>query len=166
MKLNLTRSELCKMEKDSIIKFVDDNKSYLTGRVLDYGCFKQPYRDLVSGEYCPYNRKDNYIPEGIGTIEGTYDAILCNQVIQYVSDIDELFSLFYKLLNNGGVAIITYPTNWDEVEALDLCRFTKKGIELFVKTIGFKIIEHKLRWKLEFKDFNMNGGYGIIIKKI
>lgn len=101
-------AELSRLEHESLRAFVESCAEHFTGRVLDYGCGRQPYRDVIEeagGEYLPYDRKA--FPGGSVGDHGpsdplycygptytkadrernaarTYNAILCTQVIEYV----------------------------------------------------------------------------------
>ena len=116
------------------------------GRMLDYGCGRQPYRTLVEsygGEYIGYDRVDfpaNVSGEDYGEADWTehYDTVLCTQVVQYIplvrygSDprwtLQSTFNEMYlSLMVNKGHLVMTYPTNWPEDEPEDLHRFTKSG---------------------------------------
>lgn len=164
-------------ERATIRAFVQKaaDEGYLSGRVLDYGCGKQPYRDIVEaagGEYVPYDREDfpaNVSQENVGeyarprTTYGWIDdpwagfgarsyqagepwSILCTQVIQYVPDPKELVDEgFHTALYQGGTLVLTYPTNWPEVESEDLHRFTKAGMERLLTEVGFEIVLHEKR---------------------
>ena len=39
--------------------------------------------------------------------------------------------------------MLTYPTNWPEVEPEDLQRFTKAGMERLLTEAGFEIVRHE-----------------------
>jgi hypothetical protein len=154
------------IESASIRAFVQRaaDEGYLSGRVLDYGCGKQPYRDIVEGagaEYVPYDRREfpgNVGGEDVGpSLEGVagdevrFDAILCTQVIQYIppevllwapSEFDWMSA---ALKSARGHLVLTYPTNWPEVEPEDLHRFTKAGMERLLTEAGFKIVKHERR---------------------
>lgn len=147
------------LERDSIRAFVQQaaSEGYLSGRVLDYGCGQQPYRDIVEaagGEYSPFDRLDH--PANVSGRDyggdadwhGSYDAVLCTQVVQYVADVPDFFSeIRYALdnVNRSRWLVLTYPTNWPEVEPEDLHRFTKAGMERLLTEAGFTIVMHQRR---------------------
>jgi len=162
------------LERESIRDFVQSaaDEGYLSGRVLDYGCGRMPYREIVEaagGEYHGFDRA--YFPanvsgEHIGLDEGPWDSILCTQVVQYVPDefdphdhsssagVWGLLDYFHSLLSpersifhpeQPGHLVLTYPTHWPEVEAADLHRFTKAGMERLLTEAGFTIITHEQR---------------------
>lgn len=150
----ITRKSIRILEQNSIRSFVEQYKDLLVGRVLDFGAGNQPYRELVHGEYIPFE-KGEVFPTGM------FDAVLMNQVAQYLSDPKEIFS---KLARVGGYLIMTYPTNWEEVEDIDLYRYTKAGMERILIESGYEIIEHQKRCSISFINFELVVGYGVVAK--
>ena len=160
------------LEHYSIHAFVKQaaSEGYLSGRVLDYGCGKQPYRDIVEeagGEYFGHDFPD-YPASTVSEIildssenwfEEEWDAILCTQVVQYIpiwvdhgGDLGEsnplftdLYSMYAALDARSGYLVMTYPTHWPEVEAEDFYRFTKAGMERLLTDAGFTIVMHQRR---------------------
>jgi SAM-dependent methyltransferase len=150
------------LELESIFEFVSAASPALHGRVLDFGAGKpgtcripQPYRHLIIGTYCPYDLGDPFPT-------GQFDAILCTQVLQYIKDVPRQIREFAVLLRDGGHLVMTYPTNWDEVEDSDLWRFTKAGVEQLLGDAGFKILKHHRRAQISLGGFNFPLGYGVI----
>jgi SAM-dependent methyltransferase len=148
------------VEKASIYTFMKNaaEAGMLTGKVLDFGAGAQPYAALVSGEYRPYE-KGSLWPDS------PVDVIMCNQVVQYLSSPSVYFGQFYAALNPGGRLVMTYPTNWDEVETDDLHRFTKSGMSKLLIQAGFVIEYHQLRARVQIRNFNFPLGYGVIARK-
>lgn len=147
------------VERASIRAFMEKHRGYLKGRVLDFGAGKQPYKDLVEGEYVPYE-KDGALPGGY------FDAVICNQVLQYV--MDPLHTLQWGIrasLRVGGALVLTYPTNWDEVEKTDLWRFTELGMALLLQNLGFKVVAQERRAEVVFGNFKFPLGYGVVAIK-
>lgn len=161
-------SDLRSIERTSIRDFVQGaaEGGYLSGRVLDYGCGKQPYRDVVEvvgGVYNGFDRMSfpaNVSGEDVGDfdfdapLDEDWDAILCNQVVQYVpfffrdddgEGLPSLLAQFARSLRGGGHLVMTYPTTWPEVEPQDLHRFTKTGMEWLLAEAGFEIVRHEPR---------------------
>jgi hypothetical protein len=178
------------LEAASIKRFVEKAaaEGYLSGRVLDYGCGRQPYRDIVEaagGEYVGYDRVEfpgNVSGENFGENAevGRFDwqAILCTQVVQYVPLVMVLLRGFKTdLERTSGALVMTYPTNWPEVEAEDLHRFTKAGMEAMLERVGFEVVLHEVRhvvrdpyaYSNENRRHNLHGeefaiGYGVIAR--
>ena len=147
------------LEHKSIRDFVQlaADEGYLSGRVLDYGCGKQPYRAIVEdagGEYegfdlveHPANVSGEDIGEDLLWDANAWDAILCNQVVQYVpfEYVTTFFDNLKQHLFTDGFLVMTYATNWPEVEPEDLHRFTKSGMERLLTEAGFEIVKHEWR---------------------
>lgn len=150
----ITKNAIRVLEQNSIRDFVEQHKDLLVGRVLDFGAGNQPYRELVSGEYVPFEKGEEFPL-------GTFDAVLMNQVVQYLHDPKEIFS---KLAHVGRYLIMTYPTHWEEVEDIDLCRYTKAGMERMLTESGYEIIEHQKRCSINFINFELVIGYGVVAK--
>jgi SAM-dependent methyltransferase len=159
-------------ERVSIRGFMTRHRQYLKGRVLDYGSGKQPYKDLVEGEYVawdfnPYLERTISSPEELAP----YDAVMCNQVLQYVADPQAYIGEFWDILKVGGYLVMTVPANWDEVagDDDDYFRFTKRGIEYLLtenEDFGvFKILHHTLRASISFPGFSFPLGYGVVAQR-
>lgn len=153
------------MERASIRDYVARNAGYLRGRVLDFGAGKpgtcrqpQPYRDLVQGEYFPFDVGDD-LPAG------PFDAVLMTQVIQYLPDPRETLSHLLSLLRSGGALVITGPTNWAEVEGTDLWRFTRAGIRVLLEKAGFHVLDVQPRAEMDINGFLMSVGWGAVAIK-
>jgi hypothetical protein len=73
---------------------------------LDYGCGHEFDADYYGMDrYDPY-----YYPDRSGLVEGTYDVITCNYVLNVIPTDDEIMSVLRdirNLLNEGGVAYVT-----------------------------------------------------------
>lgn len=156
------KSTIRELEQNSIASFVSDMRKFLTGRVLDFGAGKegtcrkpQPYRHLVDGSYHPFDIGDK-------PPEGKFSAILCTQVFQYLPDpLDQLRDFGNKLLDDGTL-VLTYPTNWDEVEDSDYWRFTKCGFDKLLGMAGFRPIIHRRRAEVDLGGFKFPLGYGVV----
>lgn len=170
------------IEHQSIREFVQwaADQNYLSGAVLDYGCGKQPYRDIVEaagGSYEGFDRANlpaNVSAEDVGYDFGEYpdvhfgdtywwDAVLCTQVLQYVPDPGELLKRFRL---HTQTVVMTYPTHWPEVEPQDLHRFTKAGMERLLTEAGFKIVLHERRGiaAVSLSGDELALGYGVIAR--
>lgn len=147
-----------RLERSSIRLFMEENRQYLRGRVLDFGAGKQPYRDLVEGEYVPLEQGDRWP-------DGSFDAVMCNQVMQYLGRPREtLFQICYAL-KSAGALVMTYPTNWDELEPTDFWRFTRFGMERLLTSVGLEILKHERRAEINLNGFRFPLGYGVIAQK-
>jgi SAM-dependent methyltransferase len=153
------RDAIRQVERASIYEFMRKYNSYLRGRVLDFGAGHQPYKSLVQGEYCPVDQGDPWP-------SGRFDAVMCNQVIQYLDEpIERLKWSVMAMLRGDGHLVMTYPTNWDEVESTDYWRFTKSGMEKMLVGVGLTVIHHELRAEVAIGGFKFPLGYGVVAKK-
>ncbi len=148
-----------RVERWSIREFMRDNAQYLRGRVLDFGAGTQPYRDLVKGEYVPWS-------PGQSRPSGPFDAVMCNQVLQYVSDPRAELVDISRSLRSGGHLVLTFPTNWDEVEDIDMWRFTATGMKYLLRLSGFEVVRMERRAQVTHGLFKLPLGYGCVAERI
>jgi SAM-dependent methyltransferase len=170
------------IEKVSIEAFLTHHRQYLKGRILDYGCGAYPYRAL-----CEASKDTKYVGCDIQLDQPSpqwrtfpFDTILCTQVIQYTDDPVSFIPRLFSLLKHGGHLVLTYPTNWDEVDNdcyvsldqreryCDRWRFTKLGMEdlLIRSRLRYSILHHDLRAAaLTVDGFRFPLGYGLIVQK-
>lgn len=142
---------LHEIERASIERFVRESEhAFRDKSVLDWGCGKQPYREIVElagGIYLPWDRADlpaNVSGDDFGQEmdvlhEAMADTILCTQVIQYVPDPLNLLDYLRTLTIQGGRLLITGPTTWPVVEPEDLHRYTLAGIKALLKETGWEV---------------------------
>ncbi len=165
--------ELDAIEKDSIRGFLERacGDGTVRGRILDYGCGKQPYRELLqgAGEYTPWDRKQlrgNVSGGDVGDwfLNGDFDTVVSTQVIQYVqSGYQWLRHIRDTLMVPGGHLVMTYPTTWPEIRD-DLHRYTRLGMEQMLAAAAFTVIRHEQRAVLPFDGFELALGYGVIAR--
>ena len=165
-----TIEHLSHLENHSITEFVRSHKWH--GRVLDYGCGRQPYRSIVektAHEYVPYDRARNgggavgdYGPEDPLPPQW-YDGILCTQVVEYVPDVYRLLRRMRESLKYGGALILTYPTVWPELP-YDLHRFTREGMDRLLVAAGFVVEKHECRAVVPDVDVRLPLGYGAVAR--
>lgn len=160
------------VERASIRAFIEQCSDLLGGRVLDYGCGKQPYRDIVErvgGEYFAYDRvafPANISGEDVGEEiqPGAYDTIICTQVAQYWPAPHRTLAYLHNLLGLRGHLVMTYPTTWAEVESADLWRYTRHGMNRLLEGAGFTVELHDVRAEIDLRGFRLPLGYGVVAK--
>jgi 2-polyprenyl-3-methyl-5-hydroxy-6-metoxy-1,4-benzoquinol methylase len=130
--------------RSGIRRWVAENRELLSGRVLDYGCGKpgtcaipQPYRAIINADvYTPWE------PGDARPLNGTFDGILCTQVLQLVDDPAAIVRSFLDWLKPAGHLVMTYPVAWEEIET-ERWRFTKHGMWALVHAAGFEVARHE-----------------------
>jgi SAM-dependent methyltransferase len=156
------------MDRVSIRAYMERWKHLLKGRVLDFGCGTQPYGDLVQGpnsEYLPFDpgmRGTDGELRSFLQQRALLDAVMCNQVFQYIVDPRVTLCEFAGCLKPSGYLVMTYATNWAEVEQEDLHRHTKKGMERLLEHAGFTVVDHTRRCEIQIGEFCVPIGYGIV----
>lgn len=170
----MTADSILDLERSSIRSFVESAAALLAGKVLDVGCGLQPYRDIVEaagGHYVGYDRTsypanvsgENLGPDCEAWTHLGFDAILCNQVIQYHEEPFELLVELRHILTPGGHLVITGPTCWPEREPEDLFRFTQAGIGTLLRCAGFEIVRLEPRAGVAVAPgFDLSLGWGAV----
>lgn len=161
---------LRELESDGIRSFVESCADLLTGRVLDFGSGKQPYRSLVQGEYVPYDRIDN--PGSCATtdvgpdfpLSELWDAILCTQVLQYLPNVQATLGTMRWALKPGGHLIMTSALTWPEIEPEDEVRYTRAGLRRRLEEAGFEIVRCEPRGEIDLGGFRLTLGYGWVVR--
>ena len=158
-----------RIERWSIREFMRENAGLLaSGRVLDFGAGDRPYRSLVRGEYIAFDPGRDYgdIQQDPATgAPCVYDAVICNQVAQYVNGFHRTLRTIYHALKPGGHLVMTFATNWDEVEDADLFRHTKTGMTMLLMHAGLDVVKYERRAEVAFGPFRFPLGYGVVAKK-
>jgi SAM-dependent methyltransferase len=129
---------------------------HITGKVLDVGCGKKPYRDLfrcsdyIGLEYdTPDNRKSKqadffYDGKTFPFSDGEFDSIICNEVLEHVFNPDQFLSEIIRVLKPSGKMLMTVPFVWDEHEQPhDYARYSSFGLKHLLEKNGFIIVEQK-----------------------
>lgn len=151
---------------------MEQSSKYLKGEVLDFGSGSEPYKDIVVGNYTPYDTYEHRIYpthsfKRLVTLPvGPFDTVICNQVLQYIDDPIAKLKQLYDVLKPGGHLVMTYPVSWDEVESTDLWRFTKAGMERMLFKAGLVVIQHDRRAEINLDGFKFPLGYGVVAKKL
>jgi hypothetical protein len=164
-------NDLESRERASIRDFVARSlENTPPGRLLDYGCGKQPYRLIAETNGHSYHGWDraNFGPYSTWAEEDygdenywqqQWDIVLLTQVIQYVDDPLELLRRFrYPLI---GDLILTFPTSWPTLYKEDRWRFTESGMAFLLDTAGFYIVESVRRDSFVVDDLIFATGYGV-----
>jgi len=125
--------------------------NFARGRLLDIGCGNKPYRRFLTGveQYVgvdlpwPGSCADVY---GDGTrlpfVDSTFDTVLCNQVLEHVSEPHELLAEIARVLKPGGVLMLTTPQVWGlHMEPYDFFRYTRYGLRHLAESHGLAVVQ-------------------------
>jgi len=128
------------------------------GKILDLGCGSKPYKELF--EYTKYIGIDTansghphqdsavdiyYDGQEMPFEDNSFDAIICFQVIEHISNIDFTLSECKRVLKKGGLLLITAPLLWPEHERpYDFRRWTSIGLKEHMQQANFEILRHSL----------------------
>jgi SAM-dependent methyltransferase len=122
-----------------------------SGRLLDIGCGNKPYEKMFTGRISEYigcdviqssdNRVDVICPaNAIPLADGSFNTVLCTQVIEHVADHGGLLREAFRLLQSRGVLILSGPMYWPlHEEPYDFFRFTEHGLRYLLEEVGFAV---------------------------
>ena len=130
-------------------QWLADNKSFVSGRLLDAGCGNKPfqpwYGPLVSrsvGIDATGERADVIgLLDLLPFADATFDTVLCTEVLEHVSDIEHAVGEIKRVLVPGGHALVTVPFLYPVHEAPhDYNRLTHQGLRRLLERHGFEVL--------------------------
>jgi SAM-dependent methyltransferase len=129
---------------------------YLKGDLLDVGCGTKPYLDyfdVTSYQGLDIDSEQNrftghaeyfYVGDRFPLPDGSFDAVLCNQVFEHVFNPEYFLSEINRVLKEGSLLILTVPFVWDEHEQPnDFARYSSFGLKALLVRNGFEVIKFK-----------------------
>lgn len=150
--------EAAPLERASIYHFVAEQAGLLPvgSRVIDIGAGEAPYRELFDDHrYVTLDRAETPHSGGVdmyGSVDsipaedGSFDAVVCTQVLEHVPEPLQALHEFRRVLRRGGVMIATVPFLWEEHEIpFDYYRYTRYGIEHLLSRAGFGDVDVRPR---------------------
>jgi SAM-dependent methyltransferase len=129
-----------KIESNTIVQGITGALPHLHGTLLDLGCGSMPYAALIeeriSGYVSTDMRPNQQFPPMVCSDslhlpfkDGSFDSILCTQVIEHVRNPFMLMSEIGRVLRTGGCLVMTMPALWPlHEEPYDYFRYTKYGL--------------------------------------
>jgi len=124
--------------------------SLISGRILDVGAGSEPFRCYLRQDvaYVSMDIDTSYCPDVVGTAlslgfaPGTFDAVICTEVLEHVPEPLRALLEINKALKQGGRFYLTAPMTWGmHYEPFDYFRFTKYGLEYLLQESDFDIVE-------------------------
>jgi SAM-dependent methyltransferase len=146
------------LERSSIVEFVAAQARMLESgaRVLDVGAGGAPYRELFAAQ--TYTTADHAATlhggdvdivapaDALPLADGTFDAVLCTQVLEHVPHPLAVLRELKRVLVPGGRLIATVPFVWEEHEQPhDFFRYTRYGIGHLLGEAGFDQLDVRAR---------------------
>lgn len=128
----------------------------LHGQLLDVGCGTKPYQTLFQVErYAGLDidsaasrarKQADYFYDGklFPLSDASFDAVLCNQVLEHVFNPEEFLSEIVRVMKPGGRLLLTVPFVWDEHEQpFDYARYTSFGLRALLERSGLKVVRQE-----------------------
>jgi SAM-dependent methyltransferase len=123
------------------------------GRLLDIGCGNKPYETLFKDRVTTHvgcdivqssdKRVDFICPATKLPFEDqSYNTVLSTQVIEHVDDHGAMLAESFRVLQDGGILILSGPMYWPlHEEPYDYFRFTEHGFRYLLENLGFSEID-------------------------
>lgn len=146
-----------RMEGDTIVEGITNSLRYVHGTLLDLGCGASPYARLLEDRISTYIgadlRPNLEMPPTVCSNclalpfkEGSFDSVLCTQVLEHVSNPFTTMSEIHRVLRVGGYAVLTMPALWPlHEEPYDFFRYTKYGLEELARISNLQVVEIRER---------------------
>lgn len=125
----------------------------LSDALLDVGCGTKPYRSLFKVTTYTGLEMDTPLARQRGIADayydgnafpfpdGSFDSVLCNQVLEHVFNPDFFLREIVRVLKPGGRLLLTAPFIWDEHEQpYDYARYSSFGLKALLEKNGFRLI--------------------------
>lgn len=143
------------MDKYSTKTILEDNLDYLNGKVLDLGCGKGKYKNIILTRATKYMGADLYGDENIDIRtnakktpfeDSSFDSIVCLQVLEHIDEPHKVINECFRILRKGGYIILTTPWLYPfHGEPDDYYRFSRRALEFLFHNAGFEIIKLESR---------------------
>ncbi|MEO5602399.1 MAG: methyltransferase domain-containing protein [Cyclobacteriaceae bacterium] len=135
-------------------KHIKKNSHHLSGILLDFGCGRKPYRNLirvdkyigvdiaVSGHSHTNSEIDVfYDGKTIPFPDETFDSFLCSEVFEHLFNLEQIIQEINRVTKTGGRGLITVPFAWPEHEVpYDYARYTSFAMRTILEKKGFHIL--------------------------
>jgi SAM-dependent methyltransferase len=139
--------------RKGLYKHVKALSGQITGRILDVGCGRKPYKNLFRyTEYIgidienPGHSHENedidifYDGKTFPIPDANFDNVICNQVLEHVFTPDEFLKEINRVMKEGGNLLLTVPFVWDEHEQpYDYARYSSFGLKFLLEKNGFMV---------------------------
>jgi 2-polyprenyl-3-methyl-5-hydroxy-6-metoxy-1,4-benzoquinol methylase len=141
---------LADLQTNTIYRDLRRRLKNFSGKILDVGCGNSPFRPLLNPASTQYQGIDVQAAASFGyqnpdTIyydgkvipfaDGSFDAVLCTEVLEHVADPAETIREIHRVLKPGGFGIITIP--WSarfHYQPRDYHRYTPSMLEILFRS--------------------------------
>jgi SAM-dependent methyltransferase len=140
-------------------------------KLLDIGCGDKPYEMLFKVQTYhgleleraeAHRSKADFYYDGrhMPFEAASYDAVLCNQVLEHVFNPDDFLQEIHRVLTPQGKLLLTVPFCWDEHEQpYDYARYSSFGLQYLLEKHGFIVMRHHKSVKSVAAIFQMYSAY-------
>lgn len=142
--------------RNGLRKAIAQMAPHMSGRLLDVGCGRKPYREMFSAnEYIGLeidssenraNKQADFFYDGnlFPFANHDFDGVLCNQVLEHVFTPDLFLGEIRRVLKPGGLLLLTVPFVWDEHEQpWDYARYSSFGLTDLLEKNGFELLDQQ-----------------------
>ena len=147
--------KIASIEKIILERFMENVAREINSNslILDIGAGSSPYKKFFKGQRyistdfaytwnMEQKSKLDFISDAhkIPVKSGSVYAIINTEVLEHTSNPEEVLREFYRILKPGGNLFLTVPQSWElHQEPHHYFNFTKYGLELLFKRVGFEI---------------------------
>lgn len=143
--------------RSALFNGIKEYSARLSGKLLDYGCGRKPYRNLFNvSEYIGVDIEQSGHDHSLSEVDiyfdgkqlpfsdHHFDSLFCSEVLEHIFEPDEALNEMHRVLKPGATALFTVPFCWNEHEVpYDYARYSSFGVKHLIEKNGFKIIEMK-----------------------
>lgn len=136
-------------------KFIELCRKYIRGELIDIGCGKKPYRDILDPlvtEHIGVDHEGTFHDKSNIDLFGTayeipvqndqFDSAICTAVLEHLEEPELAIRECYRVLKPGAHAVYSVPFIWHlHEEPRDFYRYSKYGLEYLFEKSGFSIVE-------------------------
>lgn len=140
--------------ESSIRSNIESSVGYAKGLLLDLGCGETQYKDVflkqvdryigidVPSSFYEVSNIDVYASgEALPFHSGSFDTVICTQVLEHVKEPSVIMGEISRVLKNGGHLILTAPFSEPKHdEPYDYYRYTDHGLRYLSEKNGLAVI--------------------------
>ena len=123
---------------------------YAYGRLLDVGCGRTPYREMISEQIESYTALDIAPAPEVDVVgdalnlpfeNDAFQTVFTSQVLEHVTDPRRMLAELARVVTPDGYVILSVPQYWPEHEVpYDFHRFTIHGLQSLGTGVGLEMI--------------------------